>query len=86
VILKPSLLGGLAQTLEIIAICDELGIAWWINSLLESSVGHSAICQLVAATGDRRVHGLGTGSLYANNFPSPIRLEGARLRWQGLRA
>lgn len=83
VILKPSLLGGLAQTLEIIAICDELGIAWWINSLLESAVGHSAICQLVAATGDARVHGLGTGSLFVDNFPSPIRLEGARLHWQG---
>jgi len=84
VILKPSLLGGMAQTLEIIALCDELGIAWWINSLLESSVGHNAICQLTAATGDERVHGLGTGSLFADNFPSPIRLEGARLCWQSM--
>lgn len=81
VILKPSLLGGLAQTKEIIALCDELGTVWWINSLLESAVGHSAICQFTAALGDKRTHGLGTGNLFADNFASPIAVRGARLYW-----
>lgn len=82
VIIKPSLLGGLARCDEVIRMSDKLRIQWWINSLLESAVGHSAICQYTAARDLRRTHGLGTGSLYVNNFPSPIRLEGNRLWWR----
>lgn len=87
VILKPSLLGGFSRTLGAIAVCEQLGIQWWLNSLLESAIGHAAISQfaalLEANNPTPRVHGIGTGSLFADNFSSPITLQGNHLWWQG---
>jgi len=79
IILKPMLLGGFAAAEKWIELADALGIEWWINSSLESNVGLAAIAQWTSALQTARVHGLGTGSLYANNVPSPIRLSGSRL-------
>lgn len=79
VILKPSLLGGLATCERWIAEASALGIRWWINSLLESNVGLNAIAQWTSALEDERVHGLGTGQLFSNNVPSPLRLDGCGL-------
>ena len=79
-ILKPSLLGGLAACQTWIAHAERLGIGWWINSLLESNVGLNAIAQWTSSLGDQRVHGLGTGQLFANNIPSPLWLDGCGLR------
>ena len=78
-ILKPALLGGFTAAEEWIADAEARGIQWWTNSLLESNIGLSAICQWTAALGGDRTHGLGTGGLFTNNFPSPIRLAGSRL-------
>ena len=83
VILKPSLLGGLAACEAWIDEAERLGSQWWINSLLESNIGLNAICQWTSARQAKefeRVHGLGTGQLYANNIPSPLRLEACGLR------
>lgn len=80
VILKPSLLGGLAACERWIADAGALRIQWWINSLLESNVGLNAIAQWTSALEDERVHGLGTGQLFSNNVPSPLRLNGCGLR------
>lgn len=80
IILKPSLLGGLAACEAWIAEANRLGIAWWINSLLESNVGLNAIAQWTSSFEDGRVHGLGTGQLFANNVPSPLRLDRCGLR------
>lgn len=79
VILKPALLGGFAACDDWIAACAETGAQWWANSLLETAIGHSAICQWVAARAPGRTHGLGAGSLFRDNLPSPIRLEGNAL-------
>jgi o-succinylbenzoate synthase len=79
IIIKPALLGGWRAATRAAALCTELGVAWWANSLLESSIGHDAICQWTAQTGGERVHGLGTGGLYRDNFASPIRLVGNML-------
>ncbi len=82
-ILKPSLLGGLAGCEAWIDEAERLDSQWWINSLLESNVGLNAICQWTSARQvekDDRVHGLGTGQLYANNIPSPLRLDACGLR------
>lgn len=81
VVLKPALLGGFVACSSWIDACRRLGVEWWINSLLESAIGHNAICQWAAAAGEGRVHGLGTGGLFANNFDSPVRLDGALLRF-----
>ena len=86
-VVKPALLGGFAAAEAWIADAEARGIQWWTNSLLESNIGLNAICQWTAALGEsggdapgrERVHGLGTGGLFTNNFPSPIRLAGSRL-------
>lgn len=79
-ILKPTLLGGLVACEAWAADAVERGIQWWANSLLESNIGLNAICQWTAKLGGVRVHGLGTGRLFTNNIPAPLRLEGAGLR------
>jgi o-succinylbenzoate synthase len=79
VILKPALLGGFSIAAEWIADAEARSIHWLANSLLESNIGLNAICQWTGAVGGDRIHGLGTGSLFTNNFPSPVRLVGSRL-------
>lgn len=78
-ILKPALLGGFAASEDWIAEAERLGIGWWINSLLESNVGLNAICQWTSAVGEGRIHGLGTGGLFANNVAAPLQLVGSEL-------
>ncbi|MFZ2359592.1 MAG: o-succinylbenzoate synthase [Anaerolineae bacterium] len=80
IVLKPSLLGGLAACQRWIEAARPLGVQWWINSLLESNVGLNALAQWASALDDGRVHGLGTGQLFSNNVPSPLRLDGCGLR------
>ncbi len=80
IVLKPSLLGGLAVCEAWITAANRLGIGWWINSLLESNVGLNAIAQWTSALDDGQVHGLGTGQLFSNNVPSPLRLDRCGLR------
>lgn len=84
-IVKPALLGGFTAAEQWIAAAEERGIQWWANSLLESNIGLNAICQwtgatgATGATGGSRIHGLGTGGLFTNNFASPMRLAGSHL-------
>ncbi len=82
-ILKPALLGGFTAAEAWIAAAAARGIQWWANSLLESNLGLNAICQWTAALGEAggssRIHGLGAGGLFTNNFPSPLRLAGSKL-------
>jgi o-succinylbenzoate synthase len=80
VILKPSLLGGLAACEVWIEEAERIACCWWINSLLESNVGLNAISQWTSAIDPVRTHGLGTGQLFANNIPSPLRFDGCGLR------
>jgi o-succinylbenzoate synthase len=80
VVLKPSLLGGLAACQTWIDAAQPLGVQWWINSLLESNVGLNAIAQWTSSLDDCRIHGLGTGQLFANNIPSPLQPMHCALR------
>ncbi len=76
IILKPTLHGGLSGTKEWIRLAEKRNIDWWITSALESNIGLNAICQL---TNEYRIgipQGLGTGSLYTNNIPSPLEVNG----------
>ncbi len=74
-VIKPALLGGFRAAEAWIADAEARGIQWWINSLLESNIGLNAICQWTSAVGGSRVHGLGTGGLFTNNSPCPLRLR-----------
>lgn len=83
IVLKPSLAGGLAHSKEWIDIAKEHGTGWWITSALESNIGLNALAQFVALQNPTMPQGLGTGELYVENFPSPLRREGENL-WYGL--
>lgn len=75
IILKPSLHGGIKGTQEWIEIAEELSIPWWMTSALESNIGLTAIAQLAGEYSNTLPQGLGTGSLYVENFPSKLHVE-----------
>lgn len=75
IILKPSFLGGFAAAEQWIKMAEERSIGWWVTSALESNLGLSAIAQWNYNLYGYLASGLGTGSLYLNNFPSPLYLK-----------
>ena len=72
IVLKPSFIGGFRGTLEWISIAEKLNIGWWITSALESNIGLNAIAQFTFLQNNLMPQGLGTGSLYSNNFDCPL--------------
>ena len=79
IILKPGLLGGLSAAEQWIRLADDLSMGWWVTSALESNIGLSAIAQWTASLEVSMPQGLGTGSLYSNNIPSPLEMDGDSL-------
>lgn len=76
IVMKPSLLGGFTACNRWIALCAKHSIGYWITSALESNIGLSAIAQYTSTLETHNLaQGLGTGSLYVNNFPSPLTLS-----------
>lgn len=70
IVIKPSLLGGLAQAEDWIQRARQRGIGYWVTSALESNWGLAWIAQWAATLPDLGGHqGFGTGSLYTNNLP-----------------
>lgn len=82
IILKPSLTGGFAASEAWIELARELGIGWWVTSALESNIGLNAIAQWTATLGVEMPQGLGTGSLFNNNFKSPLYTDNGQLMYQ----
>lgn len=81
IILKPSFIGGYKGSEEWIEIANNLGIGWWITSALESNVGLNAIAQWTYELGAKGPQGLGTGSLFTNNIPSPLEVKKGMLHY-----
>lgn len=81
IILKPSLVGGMRGCDEWIAVAGKYNIGWWITSALESNIGLNAIAQYTFTKNNPMPQGLGTGSLYTNNFDSPLKVENGELRY-----
>ncbi|QSS97222.1 o-succinylbenzoate synthase [Psychroflexus sp. ALD_RP9] len=79
IILKPSLVGGFADTSEWIKLAETRNIGWWITSALESDIGLNAIAQFASTFQLDKPQGLGTGSLYTNNITSPLEVKGEKL-------
>ncbi len=79
IILKPSFIGGFRGTLEWISIAKKMNIGWWITSALESNVGLNAIAQFTFLQNNVMPQGLGTGSLYTNNFDCPLEVSNGQL-------
>ncbi len=86
IILKPTLTGGMEASEEWIRLAAERDCGWWATSALESNIGLNAIAQWVATLNPTMPQGLGTGQLYDNNIPSPLRLTGDRLTYAGSEA
>ena len=81
IVLKPSLTGGLSGSDIWRKIATECNVGWWITSALESNVGLSAIARYTASLHTAMPQGLGTGALYTNNIPSPLRQQGEVLTY-----
>ena len=81
IILKPSLIGGFSGTIEWISVAEKLNIGWWITSALESNVGLNAITQFTYTLKSSLPQGLGTGSLYTNNFDCPLEINRGQIQY-----
>lgn len=79
IILKPSFIGGFRGTNEWIALAEKYKINWWITSALESNIGLNAIAQFTFTLQNKIPQGLGTGSLYTNNFNCPLQVKNGQL-------
>ena len=74
-VLKPSLLGGFSESEKWIKLAKERNIRWWITSALESNIGLNAISQWTEKMNPNGFQGLGTGQLFTNNIPSPLKVK-----------
>jgi len=81
IILKPSLVGGFKGSEEWIGLSEKQQIGWWITSALESNIGLNAIAQWTYTLNNKIPQGLGTGSLFTNNFESPLEVENGQLHY-----
>ncbi len=79
IILKPSLIGGLAASEDWIGLAKELGVDWWVTSALESNIGLNAIAQWTHSLSPTVPQGLGTGQLFTNNISSPLTIHNGHL-------
>lgn len=79
IVLKPSFIGGFRGTLEWISIAEKHNIKWWITSALESNIGLNAIAQFTFLQHNSMPQGLGTGSLFTNNFDCPLTVSQGQL-------
>lgn len=67
-ILKPSLHGGIEKCNILSNWADSLQVQFWVTSYLESNVGLNHLANWVCSKGWNFRHGLGTGSLFEQNF------------------
>ncbi|WP_435415992.1 o-succinylbenzoate synthase [Polaribacter aestuariivivens] len=81
IILKPSLIGGFSGSKEWIQLAENKAISWWITSALESNIGLNAIAQFTYILNNKLPQGLGTGSLFTNNFDSPLEVKNGTLQY-----
>ena len=82
IILKPSLHGGIYGCNEWIELANQRGISSWITSALESNIGLHAIAHYAAKVYGPNVQmpqGLGTGQLFTDNIPMPLKIRGDQL-------
>ncbi len=79
IILKPSFVGGFGGSKTWIALAERHNIKWWVTSALESNIGLNALAQWTYTLHTDMPQGLGTGSLYTNNFDSPLEVIQGKL-------
>ena len=82
IILKPTLVGGFGGSEQWIKLAEQQHIKWWITSALESNIGLNAIAQWTFKRYSILPQGLGTGSLFTNNFDSPLIVKNGTLQYE----
>lgn len=80
-VLKPSLHGGLSGCAEWIELAEARSIKWWVTSAMESNIGLNAIAQFTANYEITEPQGLGTGSIFNDNVPSPLEVKRGALHY-----
>jgi len=81
IILKPSFIGGFRGTQSWIDLAEKQHIGYWITSALESNIGLNTIAQFAYHLNLKAPQGLGTGSLFTNNFDSPLQVKSGKLHY-----
>lgn len=81
IVLKPALVGGLSESKNWIDLANQQHIDHWFTSALESNIGLNAIAQYTYTLQTGMPQGLGTGSLFSNNFESPLEVVGEQLNY-----
>ncbi len=71
VVIKPTVIGGLERSLEVIRACKLSGKDAVLGAAIESSVGLTMIANLAASTLDETPIGLDTGRLFARDLVEP---------------
>lgn len=79
IILKPSFIGGFTGAYEWFRLAKDRGVSSWVTSALESNIGLNAIAQWTYENNFSGHQGLGTGSLFTNNFESPLEIKNGYL-------
>lgn len=82
IVIKPSLHGGLMAAESWASLAEERNISWWVNSALESHIGLTALAEWCAYAAPRQLQGLGTGRLFTDDEPHPVRLIGSQLYYE----
>jgi len=78
-VLKPTLIGGFDFCDRWVRLAQEFSIGWWSTSALEGNIGLFDIAQWVSSYSPRLPQGLGTGSLFVENFPAKTKVENGYL-------
>lgn len=71
VVIKPTVVGGIARSLEIIRACKQSGKKAVLGAAIESSVGLSMIAQMASSLLDETPIGLDTGRLFIRDLTDP---------------
>ena len=64
------------------SLAEERNISWWVNSALESHIGLTALAEWCAYAAPGQLQGLGTGRLFTDDEPYPVRLNGSQLYYE----
>jgi L-alanine-DL-glutamate epimerase-like enolase superfamily enzyme len=78
-VLKPTLVGGLAWSKELITATEKRNASWWLTSSLETTIGLTPLAQFAAQYDPMLPQGLSTGKIYTEALPNPNILEVNRL-------
>jgi L-alanine-DL-glutamate epimerase-like enolase superfamily enzyme len=73
-ILKPTLLGGLDRADSWVSVAQKNNIGWWSTSALEGNIGLYDIALWASSHQNSLPQGLGTGSLFVENFPAKTKI------------